>query len=621
MFNLTQEKRSLLQWCTWFFSGHIILFWLVGLGYLSSISIPENKIDLLVFFSYLSHIALLALTPGVFILPFVFLMPFRKIIFVLSILFSTTVSSLMLMDVMVYKSYQYHLNPVVLKLAYDAVTKDIMGFSIIEKIIPLMIVAIFFIIEWFYANWLWKRLSMKTKAIGHLKWVVFYVIFLFSLSLTAAFYYLNQSMLQVYVNKIRFLPFYLEIFQKLSPKNLENTALIRIEGKNPLQWILKESSLNYPLQEIKYAPVKPQNLLVIIIDTWRYDMLNAEVMPSLFRFSQKSAVFNRHMSGGNATGPGVFSFFYGLPATYATAMESQNRGPVLINELLKRDYQMGIFSSAPLYSPPLDRTVFRMIDPLLLKEQPGSSVYERDKLITQKFINFVENRAKEKPFFSFIFYDAAHSYCSSDKNLGPFTPIIESCNRMAFDKQRDYLAYLNRYKNALFGIDLQINEVIAKLNSEQLLDNTVVVISGDHGEEFDDENKGHFGHASDFNYYQVQTPLVVYSPKQLPKQYHHMTSHFDIAPTLMTEFLGATNSPKDYSVGSSLFDTSVRPYLILSSYANFSVMEPDRITTIFSAGDYLIQSFNDDGGFKDLNHDTMQKVFQDLRRFFGSDIT
>jgi membrane-anchored protein YejM (alkaline phosphatase superfamily) len=336
------------------------------------------------------------------------------------------------------------------------------------------------------------------------------------------------------------------------------------------------------------------------------------------RFSNDAWVFKNHFSGGNSTGPGVFSLFYGMPATYWTSMQVQKTGPVLLEELIKQHYQMGVFTSASPQTPALHRTVLQAIKDLQTRQQPGATPDERDRVVTEKFNQFIDRVAStQQPFFSFLFYDSAHTYCSTHDHLGHFHPEKRNCNRLTFTNQTNPVPYRNRYKNALSYVDLQIEQVLTSLKKHRLLDNTIVLITGDHGEEFNDNHLGYWGHASNFTHYQVQTPLIIHWPKQPARVFTHQTNHFDIAPTLMAGLARCKAYPSDYSLGRNLLDTRKRPYLIINSYIDFGIVESDRITTIFPIGNYHIDQLNGQPiAEANLNVATMRQVFQDLRRFY-----
>ncbi len=81
---------------------------------------------------------------------------------------------------------------------------------------------------------------------------------------------------------------------------------------------------------------------------------------------------------------------------------------------------LGIFASAPLNFLRLIKTVF-LDDKNLFARTSGACTVARDREITQEFKNFLQTRNAQQPFFSFLFYDAAHNYCDSvTPNHHPF---------------------------------------------------------------------------------------------------------------------------------------------------------------------------------------------------------
>jgi len=377
--------------------------------------------------------------------------------------------------------------------------------------------------------------------------------------------------------------------------------------------------LNYPLHPLRYhTSNQPYNVVVIAIDTWRYDMMNAVVTPHIAQFSQRAWNFRNHYSGGDSTQPGIFSLFYSIPANYWTAALQQKQGSVFIQALLQHHYQMGIFSSASLHFPAFDETVFRDINHLQV-ETPGDNSAQRDQRIVKELEQFIKHKDQSRPFFSFLFFDAVHGFYDSDTHQipQPFQPSIQSCNRLVLTKHSNPIPYLNRYKNAVRFDDQLVGKVLAKLKQRHLLQKTIVIITADHGEEFNDEGLGYWGHASAFDPYQVRTPLIVYWPHTQPREIHYQTSHYDIVPTLMTRMLGSLNAFSDYSVGTSLLTKGHRPYLIVGSYVDYAILQKNRITTIYPGGDYAVSHMNGrtiPGARLDMV--TFQKVFRDLNKYF-----
>ena len=141
-----------------------------------------------------------------------------------------------------------------------------------------------------------------------------------------------------------------------------------------------------------------------------------------------------------------------------------------------------------------------------------------------------------------------------------------------------------RYLTAVHYVDALLGRVLDDLERRKLLDRTIVIVTSDHGIEFDENGLGFKGHGTAYTDYQMQTPLVVRWPGRPPAQVTRRTSHNDIAPTLLTELFGCTNPPSDYASGSSLFSDAQWNWLVVASYREHAVVEPARVTVIFQAG-------------------------------------
>jgi uncharacterized protein len=344
------------------------------------------------------------------------------------------------------------------------------------------------------------------------------------------------------------------------------------------------SSVSYPLAPLQCAATKRSpNILVVMIDSWRFDAMNAAITPNIAQFSQRSVRFSDHYSGGNATRIGVFSFFYSIPGTYWHSVLIEKQGPVFIDELLKRHYDVQVFRSAPLQSPEFHRTVFAHLEQPRMRSD-GADPAEWDRDLTDDFLRFLESRAVDKPFFGFLFYDAPHNSVLASNHPLVFEPSAPAVNYLALDNQTDKTALVNRYWNSLNYVDSLVGEVLLSLEQRSLLDNTIVIITGDHGQEFNDNGRNYWGHSSNFSRYQTSVPFLLYAPAIEPGVLTHRTTHFDVVPTLLSRYFGCTSAPTTYSVGRSLFDAGGRETLVFSEYSDFAIAQDDRIAVVRKHG-------------------------------------
>ena len=634
---MNQAQKNLLRWCAWFFIGNCAIFWLIGLNYIptipwihSSYLTPKWKgeLDFFVIVSYLGQLSFLAVLPSIFVFPCIFFARVR-LVFIVAITLATMAAALLLVDTIVYNLYRFHLSGVIFQLAASSFNKSFFDFSQFELALIIFIAMGILFLESFFAWGLWRFVIGQKRMLGLGKWVAIALGASLYLSYTMIVFSVGEKIHHVLVETTRFLPLYTEVLGGFFPGENLTVAIAR-EGELHLEHSIRnDSRLNYPIHQLMFAPkhftlkkadaqkTRQLNLVIILIDAWRFDMLNPEVTPSIYEFAKHSWYFSKHYSGGNSTGPGVFSLFYGIPASYWPAMETQKRGPLLIDELIGQHYKTGIFSSCSLKLPAFNKTVFSQ-----LKELPQDitgDAYERDLTLTQQFKVFVDNAVKEKqPFFSYVHFGAAHGYCAFENDLTLFRPIIKTCNRTDLNNQTDPVPYFNRYKNALYRVDQQAQQMIETLKEHHLLKNTVVIITGDHGEEFNDNHQGYWSHASNFTTYQVRTPLIVYWPGEKPKVFNHMTSHYDIAPTLMRRLLGSTMPFSAYSIGGDLLDKNAsHPYLLVGGYVDLGILEKDRITRVFSTGDFQVEKLNSqpEPGAK-LHVGVLQQAFVEMRRFY-----
>jgi membrane-anchored protein YejM (alkaline phosphatase superfamily) len=166
-------------------------------------------------------------------------------------------------------------------------------------------------------------------------------------------------------------------------------------------------------------------------------------------------------------------------------------------------------------------------------------------------------------------------------------------------------------------VDDQVQQVLDALQQKGLLKNTIVILTADHGEEINDNHSGYWEHASAYDAYQLHVPMLVYWPGKQPKVYNYFTSHYDLAPTLMSQVLGCQNPAADYSIGNSLFNSGNRSVLVAGSYADYAIVTHDRATRVYPGGDYVI----DDPRGRHLDQATLKKTpleqaFELLNKYF-----
>jgi len=350
------------------------------------------------------------------------------------------------------------------------------------------------------------------------------------------------------------LPFYLPItFSKLGRK-------FGWEQEHPDTSLrVRYESLTYPLKPLsRQGAGRPLNTVWLVCESWRADAVTPEVMPHTYEFATRDAVwFRRHYSAGDGTRMGIFSLFYGLHGSYWFPMLRANRPPVLMDVLRQAGYQFDCRTSQSFTYPEFERTVFAQVPSKDLHPISGGGPgWQRDRWNVTNMLNWLDKADKSRPFFQFMFFESAHSRYYFPPESAIRKPYLDDFNYadlegIAASPERRRLL-VNRYVNACYHLDSQIQRVLEGLRQRGLLDSTIVVLTGDHGEEF--WEVGRWGHPADsFHEGHQMVPLVLHVPGEPARQVQRMTTHIDVPPTVLRR-LGVTSPAGDYSLGFDLLD-------------------------------------------------------------------
>jgi hypothetical protein len=567
-------------------------FLIINIGFSALLAIryfsflPEFPTDILgasfIVTSLIGQMALLGGILGLFTFFFTFLS--RRLFYLIVSFLSSAFLFVLLIDTFVFAQYRFHINEVVLKLVLSG---DVVDFSIVTWLVAIFSFLFIFSIEYFLLHFL----SARSGLWGKKKYFVFLFVLCFFISNFIHIWASANAYQPVTISKS-----YLPLFQPATANGLmRKYGWIdekSLEQKKALSLKIS-SNLNYPTEKLSTVVVnKPVNLMFLVVDSWRFDTFNAENSPNILAYAQRGVSFTNHISTGNSTRTGVFGLFYGLPGTYWQNMLSNQRSPVFMDRLQALDYQLGIFTSASLTDPEFDQTVFTKVSNLRLRSE-GRSPSERDKNLTEDWLQWYQHRDKSKPAFSFLFYDAPHGYDFPQDYDKKYEPMLDVVNYLALNKDTDPTRFMNRYKTSVRYVDDLAKKVFDELKVTGDADNTVVIITGDHAQELNDNKLNYWGHNSNFTAAQTHVPFVMVGPdikmKLQGKEKPSITSHEDVIPTLMKHYLGVTSPLEAYSGGIDLLDKAEnRDWVLSSSYAGYAMITHDTILEVGAGGQYTI---------------------------------
>ncbi|MXO33742.1 DUF3413 domain-containing protein [Apibacter sp. B3889] len=566
-----------------FFNFLLVIF--LGIKYLKY---TENLSGFITYFymfsSLITHFFILNCFPLLLSLLFSFFTKSKLLSKLIFSFLSILIILYLQIDLLVFSQFRYHLSPIVFKLVFGKRATDIFHFSTINTTI-----AILYLIGLILLEILILYFSSKlSKKLPNLKIKLILVIAGFLLVCTNFIYaWADASRYRPIAQMKNIYPVFYPLTSESLFRKLNLINKQEIEKNTLLSRSYSKSLINYPLKPILSENSQKKNIIFIVIDSWRFNCMTENITPHIFELSKKSQVFQNHKSGSNMTTGGIFSLFYAIPATYYDNFTGLQVSPVFFNEILKQGYTLSILSSSTLENPPFNKNVFSGIQNLRL-ESNGNSPSERDKDIYNEWIKFINDYdSKENtPFFSFLFFDSAHGFDYPSDFPVKFKPTLDEVNYIALNDDYNPIPFYNRYKNSLNYIDGLIGNILKKLEEKKLLDSSIVVITGDHGQEFNDNKKGYWQHGGNFSDYQIGTPLIVFDASRPAKTYTHLTLHYDIIPTLMNTVLGGTNHYYDYSVGQNLYDCKNRKWFICGYNQKYAIIEKNMIINVYSSGMY-----------------------------------
>lgn len=515
--------------------------------------------------SCLSHAALINLAVFlVFCLPCA-LTHHEKIGRTLTIVAECLLLVLIVANLEIFRIYRFHFNGIILNMLTGPGAGEIFNIGGVVYFKSALIIAFLVLVVlglwWLAGKWSFSRRLSRGLAWG----LVGCLLVANGLHTYGAFVQRGSI-----ISSTRVIPYY---FPLEATRTLESWGVKH--SPNVLNANVGKGNVNFPLHPLKVANAKRPNIIFILIDSWNMRTLTKETMPAAWHFAMDNQWYHNHFSSSNGTRYSIFGMFFSVPSIYWNSMESGHVSPPFINTLLNEGYNIRIHASATLKNPPFSRIVFQRV-PHLQTDTPGAGSYDRDRRITEDFIRELPELKKSgKPFYSMLFYDLAHAISlPADKNK-PFRPACSEIDYSNLTNDMDPTPLFNLYRNCCYNIDLFLAQVFTALKREGLDKNTIIMLTGDHGQEFNENHMNYWTHNGNFSRWQVCVPLILHIPGQKPHQYAYRTTHYDIVPTMMHDYLGVTNPISDYSVGHLLSDSHAsRAWQVVGGDLQYAFIAP-----------------------------------------------
>ena len=476
----------------------------------------------------------------------------------------------LLVDIRVYNLFRYHLNGWVWSVVSTEGVEDSVQLdtSLYLRVSALVLLAF----GGFYALQRW-RLRRWTPEPARRPWlrpgIVIGCVLLPAMLVEKSLYARADLLREREIPSLaRLVPFY----PRFTVKRFASRTLgYELEQREKVVLSGESLLLQYPLERPQFREQGERpNVLLVAVESLRADALVPDVMPNLSTFAQSARRFEDHASGGSTSRYGTFALLYGLHGSYFAPVYAENTSPVIVDALLERGYEFRIYGSASMNFPELRSTAWVRVEDRVedsLARIPGES---RDEELVRRFEAWMAARGRSSeraPFFCFAFLDAPHQAYNVVERRAPFTPYAQTIDYMDMsgsEAEQQVSLVRNRYLNSVYDADHSLGRMLAALQATGELDNTIIVITGDHGEEFFEH--GHWGHTSNFTRTQSQVAMVMSGPGVPRGVETRPTSHVDVVPTVL-ELAGASANRRDrWTVGENMLAPPERRNRILAGW-------------------------------------------------------
>ncbi|MBN2694112.1 sulfatase-like hydrolase/transferase [bacterium] len=307
---------------------------------------------------------------------------------------------------------------------------------------------------------------------------------------------------------------------------------------------------------------KKYNILLITIDCLTPYHLDSygyrrETSPNLTKFSKDSLFFKKAFSQGNNTLPAIGSFMTSKYTTeifwkdYKRFLPIKEENLLLAEVLNSNGYYTAGITTHSYFLPNFGfQQGFENWDISLISTK-GEIAFEQEtsRSIFEKSTKLIDTIPEDKAFFMWLhFFDPHDSYVKRDEGKDFGDSVID-----IFDNEIHYT-------------DIYVGKLFDYLKQKNLYDNTIIIITGDHGEAFGDH--GYDKHGRALYNDQIWVPLMIRFPDMQPQIIEQEVAHIDIFPTLLDYLNIDLPDGKELS-GISLFDrigNSENPPVFSMSY-------------------------------------------------------
>ncbi len=304
------------------------------------------------------------------------------------------------------------------------------------------------------------------------------------------------------------------------------------------------------------ATAPASRVVVVIVEALRADAIDPETTPHMARFAASGSRWLDARAAANATHPGWYAIMYGrwghrwYDIRHRRHNGDAGMSPVLAD--LQHDGGVGAYSGARLdfyelsgvalgRPAPTNPAATDFIDARTCHRNGAVLRSDCDRCAIDHFRAVLA--AGKLPRTSFVFFDGTHVPYDWPADHKPrFVPVTDAdLLRHGEFGAHGIPGLKNRYRSALHAVDVQFGRMLEALDAAPGGERTLVILTGDHGEEFMEH--GRLTHASELCAEQTRVPIIVRGPGFPASERAGMANHVDILPTVLRALRGGKGMP------------------------------------------------------------------------------
>lgn len=447
------------------------------------------------------------------------------------------------------------------------------------------------------AGWLFPRLSLKKFA-----WFVFVFLAVFDWTFILLFGRISLFAILALAAGVSY-----QVFNSIQKR--ETIVTSRLRGSLP--WLAGLTALLFVLiqgggwlnektrtSNLPDANANTPNVIVIVVDTLRADHLSSygyerETSPFMDSLAAQGVRFENAISPSSWTQPSHASMLTGR-YTYETHAETQpldDTYPTIGEVMQANGYRTGAFSANTLfftrrqghgrgflhfednYQSAPDAFFNSSLYGFIFDHYGLRKALNYEGVPTRRLASDINRAALawvdsgNQPFFVFLNYFDVHDpytppepyrskYASAPNPGGLINGFMERYSPSLTPEQIQ--TEIDAYDGAIAYVDVQIKDLFDELEARGLLEDTLVIVTSDHGEAFGEH--GFFQHSASLYLPEIHVPLILWAPGRLPAGKSIVTpvSLTSLPPTLLA-LIGADSQPFPAQPLTLLINASVAP--------------------------------------------------------------